>query len=334
MNDYYQIDIDGHFSSYKFYNQFLPKLHEYFNNPVFGEKIIINFANIKKISPLVIPNLLNVGLILKDYFESPVELFIPWDIKLLAYLRDVNFLSINTKLNVFKIDERYTGDIPSDRSISDICGTILIENNLTKESIYNSYISKYKYPLEKQLNDEKIVDRIIYIMAELSHNGAKHSMGSCFVSFQLNHSNKFEFSVSDCGIGYQKSLQNKNIKLFFDQKYNDFDDSTSHFISILEAIYHRKREYDRVYGVYSIFRDVLPLNGIIRLHTHNTQAIFTNYNFYEFLEEEPNKKVLSRILESFVNSSKRATENKYKPVRIDSTKFKGVHIEIEIPLGQ
>ncbi|MDH3324759.1 MAG: hypothetical protein OEL89_03915 [Candidatus Peregrinibacteria bacterium] len=333
MNDYYQVEIDGHFSSYKFYNTFLPELHKYFNGPSSEQKILISFANIKKISPLVIPNLFNVGLILKDYFNNPVQLFIPWDKKILAYLRDINFFSINNDLEIFNIDERFTGDIPQDRSISDICGTIQIGSDLKKEEIYNCYISKYKTPIEKQLKDEKLVDRILYVMAELSHNGASHSKGICFVSFQLNQLNKFEFSVSDCGIGYRTSLLGKKERNFFKNFNQTETNPSNHFASILEAIYYRKKEYEKIYGVYSIFKDILPLDGVIRLHTHNTQAIFTKYNFSKYLYEDPDESLVKDIINSFILSSETASERKYNPVRIDSAKFKGVHIEIEIPLG-
>jgi hypothetical protein len=282
---------------------------------------------------LVIPNLFNVGLILKDYFNYPVQLFIPWNRKILVYLRDINFFSINNDLKIFNIDERFTGDIPQDRSISDICGTIQIGRNLKKEDIYNCYISKYKIPIEKRLKDEKLVDRILYVMAELSHNGALHSKGTCFVTFQLNQLNKFEFSVSDCGIGYRNSLLDKRKGSFF-KNFNQTETTPpNHFSSILEAIYYRKKEYEKVYGVYSIFNDILPLDGVIRLHTHNTQAIFTNYNFSKYLHEDPDENLVKDIINSFILSSDNSTERKYKPVRIDSAKFKGVHIEIEIPFS-
>lgn len=338
MKKYYLINIDDYFSSFQFYNCFLPQLHKYFSNFDNSKKILINLAAINKLSPLVIPNLLNTGIILKEFFNEPVDIHIPWNQKLLAYLRDVNFFVINSQYKIFNIDERYTGDIPSDRSVSDICGTLLIPSNMTKDSIYNCYLSKYQAPLVDQLKCENTVNNILFIMAELSHNGSKHSGGSCFVSFQLNRQNKFEFSVSDCGIGYKESLSKKEDQLKFKSiktpcNISSINRNIDHFISILEAIFFRKNHREQIYGVYSIFNDVLPRNGVLRVHTYNTQVIFTKHNFSRFIDQNPTHKMIENIINDFINSDKKSAQTKYKPLRIMPPKFRGVHIEIEIPLG-
>lgn len=333
MNKYYSIDVDEYFSSYKFYNSFLSQLHDYFSSSSHTDKIIINFSNVNKISPLVVPNLLNVGIILRNYFGEPVEVFVPWNRKLIAYLRDIDFFDLNESLNIFQIDKRFTGGVSLDRSISDICGTLLIEKEQGKADIYNCYLNRYKAPLLHKLNSEDTVNNILYIMAELSHNGAQHSEGSCFVSFQLNQMNKFEFSVSDCGIGYKESLFTKERDLIFKNFDHQNEINLDHFISILEAIFYRKETHEEVYGIYSIFNDVLPLGGVIRVHTHNTQAVFTSHNFKEFLEQQPTRATISQIIEKFTKTEKSTKNLKHKPLRVSPVNYKGVHIEIEIPFN-
>ena len=97
MENYHIIKLKGTeqkstFTTYLFYNQFLPEYINYCNSNT-TKDLLIDLSHIARINPLVIPNLLNIGLKHKmDYDNNTISLFIPWNLKLIEYLRDIEFL--------------------------------------------------------------------------------------------------------------------------------------------------------------------------------------------------------------------------------------------------
>lgn len=333
MSQHTTIKTSNKLTSFVFYNQILPQLHRHFVDN-HENKIVFDLFNVDRINPLVIPNLLNVGEIIKNYYTVPSNMFIPWNIKLLSYLDDMNFFKLLRDRNLFDLDERFIGGYPATtRELSDICYAFYLPTGISKEAIFTNHLSNYYETIGTLYNETDTVN-ILSVITELCHNGCNHSTSSCYASFQVNKSKKFEFSVSDSGIGYYKSFaaksKNNNEKLWILNGKHPFQTREDNNINaILEAIYYRYRSEKQ--GIFDVFKLILPVDGVIRIHTDNTQMIFTKSNFLKYLDAEVDISLIREIIHDFKRRKTEADNSAYSPLRLNNYKFDGVHIEIEIP---
>ena len=318
-------------TSFIFYTQILPQLHTHFIDN-HENKVFFDFSNVDRINPLVIPNLLNVGEVIKTYYNDPPDIFIPWDIKLLSYLADMNFFYLLRHHNLFKLDERFIGGYPTSRQISDICYAFYLPLGISKEELFTKHLSNYFELISRSYNETDTVN-ILSVITELCHNGCNHSSSRCFASFQVNKNKKFQFSVSDSGIGYFTSFVAKlakNETLWTLNRSNPFQSREDNNINaILEAIFYRYRSQRQ--GIFDVFKLILPLGGVVRIHTDNTQMIFTQSNFETYLSSTITLKIIGDIIQDFKRKNIESADTAYSPLRITNYKFDGVHIEIEIP---
>ena len=104
------ISNQKHFTPYVFYSYALPVLREKLIEYGSENPISISLDNIETVNPLVLPNLLNLGDILSNYYGQPVRLKIPWKRKLLSYLNEVHFFRIVRNAGSFVLDEDYCKD--------------------------------------------------------------------------------------------------------------------------------------------------------------------------------------------------------------------------------
>lgn len=348
MKDYLPIGIDNSsLTSYVFYQSLIPKLHKYFKERS-AKVILLDFSNVRRVSPLVVPNLLNLGFILKKYYGEPVKIIIPWDIDLVSYLRDINFYHYARHFGIFDLDQGISCDIPKDRTISLNCYTFGIKKGFSDlDEILRDHIIKYKKYLIRVFKDETIVNELLKQMAEMCLNTSKytehsvkiHENDKCieydedeseereisgFATFQVNKTTKFQFSVSDIGIGYYQSF-NKKLRNGEELKFlskNDFKEGQKkHVESILEAVFYRMND---IYGIYSVLEEVLSRDGTIRIHTYDSQIVFTK-NFYNKYLNSNQVLDYKYLIQSIRESSSLKRINGY---------FRGVHVEIEIPFPQ
>ena len=77
------------FSTHSFYNYLLPELHEYYRRS--KQSPIFSIEKAKRISPLVIPNLIGLGFYLRTFHKEPIRLLMNYEPKLLYYLTQANF---------------------------------------------------------------------------------------------------------------------------------------------------------------------------------------------------------------------------------------------------
>ena len=349
MQNIYTIPVEGTekrrtFTSHLFYTSFMPQIHDYFREKC-DEELFISLSEIRRISPLTIPNLLCVGIILKEYLKQEVKLYIPWDKALVSYLKSNNFFQLVEKYKIFNVNESTVHIMKTDKSLSEYCETHLIQEGLPKDQIFYRYFKKYNSILYQILCKnrsepdfilyDKIKNQLIDIMVEICHNGANHSRSFCFANFQLNKQRKFEFSVSDCGIGLYESFYNKlktnsvDLKFCQQKEFIKMNRTTRNLYAIFESIFFRKDDIENRYGLINIFHFVLnsKINGIIRIHTDNTQVILTNYIYEKlFFKNNISQKELKKSICSFI-------ENGSKNIRSSGSKFKGTHIEVEIPFN-
>lgn len=334
MKNYYIIQIkgtedSGTFTSYLFYNQFLPEYQEYLALNT-TQDLLIDLSKIVKINPLVIPNLIEIGLKHKSEFDgNSIFLFIPWNIILVEYLRDIGFLSYVRKYQIFNLFEEYLGGITQERKLGENCFTYLVELGTSKEYIRNNYFTEISEILEQHLQQEKAND-VIKFMVELCHNGANHSNSPCFFTVQINKYGYFLFSIADSGIGLFETFRNKIQKnekelKFFQKVHFDIENKAKYgnLASIFEAIFYRYQT--ETYGIHSVFNSVLSQEGAkIRFHTHDTQIIFTNKVYYNHFFGAESIEQIKLAIRSFYRNCK-------KNIKQTDFSYDGVHVEIEIP---
>lgn len=232
-------------------------------------------------------------------------------------------------------------------------------------------ISHFEVLLYNNINTEKLHSLFIEILAELITNGVLHSKSDTFaLMFCDNFKTKFSISDNGIGLResmqkkensffYSKfelttKLKKSNIKLNIPPSIYD------NLYSIFETLYYsmlksRKGLFDLMCNV------VIHCSGYFRLHSENCQIIISNrmsndlfllYNLrvsilkihneylYQIIDIEVYKSSLLNIkvelykifLRFYENTlSKYQNDLKFSSIRIYEVKFKGVHIEVEIP---
>lgn len=246
---------------------------------------------------------------------------------------------------------------------------IILRDNVNSRTAY--YIQEHfaellfdnEYTLE---NHNTYID----VLAELVTNGVLHSQSTTYAIMFVDKS-KAKFSISDNGIGLKDSLNSKNDFPFYYEKEDfrrtisksnlKFDKHyIENLLDIFETLFYsslkeRKGLFDLMITV------VLKSNGRFRLHTDNCQIIISNRIFkhvnslQEIREEilrihrqleldqiesrvhvarilKKKEKIKSEFKKLFVNIiNYYSVETKFSSVRFFNVKFKGVHIEVEIP---
>ncbi len=328
-------------TSFDFYNNVLPQLHNFFRQNS-GRELVLDFSEVSFISPLVVPNIFTIGYILKKHFGTPVELIVPWKPKLLSYLNDISFFSIISDYDLFVIDDRYVGGLNTN-TVYPGCFCYCFEPDMAYEDV--------RYKLKKSINI--ITDLATSItgvksdgsdllnnLTELCYNACLHSDNLAFATIQTNLTDnnrhkKAYLAISDCGNGLYHSLSKK----YRANEASPVTVSTDEFLSlsedvrnvyaILESILFRQ-QYE-VFGIFHVVGNVTATGGVVRIHSNDTQVILTQNSFQRYIDHPV--KLAKTLKDKLVQVQREDIELRFSPVRKSSGKLKGVHIEIEVPIG-
>ena len=340
-----RISIPRVFGPYLFYDSFLEQIDKVTEQQV-SLDLYLDFCELDSISPLVIPNFLNLGYLLKKQNSSiPVELFIPWKPDFIKYLSNIQFIELVRKFNLFRLDDRYLGGLPQEDKINSKYRTLAINEGLVFSDIFREHIGHIKEILEEIIYDEYSLLTITDNIEELLENATKHrEQGLCFATFQANKKHKsFKYSISDSGIGYYKSFKNKilnggKLKIHDSEKFLKLEEqghSLMNFFAIIEAVFWRKKIFENdkeyEYGIYDVVKHVTSALGIVRIHSGDIQVIFTENNFSSYFDKDMSSREIVKKLEIDFISKYELKDKMYSPIRKNSFDFEGVHIEIEIP---
>ena len=219
-------------------------------------------------------------------------------------------------------------------------------------------------------NTNKKTDYYVELLSELITNGVLHSKSNTFALMFVNKFST-KFSISDNGIGFQESLKSKTANFIYKpfELKNKIDDVgilkvnskiLENLHVIFETLYYSSLKDRR--GLFDLMISVvLDSKGYFRLHSDNSQIIISNrmnkelmelstlrnklFNFYENMLVNAIKdnryeaemiKVQKDIMSCFVRLYKNICDKynndyRYSSIRFYNVKFKGVHIEVEIP---
>lgn len=327
--DAYFIAPKGNLTSYVFYNQILKELHSYYAEKK-QDQICFDFSMVKSIDALVIPNLLCVGYIIKSHdvnFRAPY-LYIPdtlYSGKLKKYLIDIKFVDISNKYGLFDIHETIYGGLP--KISGEWLNTTISFNSDEKEEIIRKKIingtSEFSQEFLKQFqnyNGNTVYNEIICNCSELVLNSIQHAKSFAFMTIQSNIKlGKIFISVSDCGVGFKATINEK----IFDNRLDCVITNstiTNELDGIIQGIYARSNS--NVFGLYPLITSVLRSNGVVRIHSVDTQLVLTS-RLLLHMEVAKNKETLKKLaaLDEIKNNTR------------TDLKYGGVHIEIELPLA-
>lgn len=300
--------IPERLTSFEFYNTVLPGIDRADKG---NGRIILDFSHIVKIDPLVIPNLLCIGNIVKNRRDNPIVIYIPdtyYSGKVKGYLYSIGFTEYVDEYGLFEFEGEIWGGL-CEEHIDPLCKTLYFSSKDSEDDIKQSIDINAKPFADKYISDFESFrefkgeyfysNDIVDFLTELVINSKLHAKSISFATLHAKHSTKTIFiSVSDCGGGFSSTI-GKEMGARTEEE------------AILCGIY--KRDNSKVYGLYNIIKQVTGCGGKVRIHSNDTQLIFT-----------------PKVYESFLY--KKLDNDEFKKYNIRKCKqFDGVHVELEIP---
>ena len=336
MQKYNFIRFPENVTSFEFYHNILKQLNVHFSSSAISQ-VVFDFSDVEFVNPLVLPNLLVCGKQIKKYYKEPVELLIPWKPKLLTYLYDAGFFEINSKEDIFNIDDGVLGGLEvgvynESRLYHFSLNSIEDKGDISPILKKSLSVIERAFGERLSLNENKI-EKILIIFEELVWNALTHGASDCFACFQSNFGRRTSYkkafiSFSDDGVGFLKSLLGKEASTWstkYLSQVPEVDNNYSQLAAILEAVFYRADK--KAFGIFDVVKMVSKENGTARIHNVNTQVVLTPNSLP--LEMNP-----SAIMQHFIKLHEEGANRdpKFSNVRIAKEKLHGIHYEFEIPL--
>lgn len=331
-------DDTNSLSSFKFYNEILKDVSEFYHSVDFDNKPpIFAFTENSLVDPIVLPLIISLGNYLKKFHNNnPIDLDLTNNYStnnLIKFLDSSDFFNLVGKnqnptfpkgLNIFEFDERIPNDYRNksiQRSDHKLRSYSLNDDNLKnrllefepEESQRDFLIEYYTYLVENHfgtlLNDKEVTSErrveFIDILSELITNGLIHSKSEVFI---MVFSNRFKtsFSISDNGIGLFNSISVK--------KSNEFYENMTVFNQLKKEVKFKMSEkvqesafsiFESLY--YSILKDRQGLFDLMCNVVINCNGYFRLHNDYvqiivsSRMNDELNElcKIRNKIIEIF-----------------------------------
>lgn len=349
MTVYFPVKI----TNFKLYSNIMDELSRFYMN---GETMnpVLSFANTEFIEYETIPVLMGIIDIIFNVNKEPVYLEFVNRTNLLNCLKHSNFFKCADEFGYISYDKEIIEEIYNDNNnyskklreahilhyYMPFMG-FFNKSKTEQEVIRNELLEKmYRViiPLDfnvvmqdiKQLWTNQL-DNFTVVLSELISNSILYSQSICYAFFYSNKYNT-KMSICDVGGGLENSLKFRRGEFpYLENKVTYFNDlkykykylypnySLDSFFLIMEALYYSELK-ERI-NLFYLKKLVVNNKGKIRIHTGNTQVIFTSKRC-----ENCNKQILECIpclLHGVQYNSK------HSPVRIFDWKLKGVRIEIE-----
>lgn len=303
---------------------------------------ILDFTNVFRIDPVVIPNLLLLGKYIEKKTNNIPYIRLGEDLSagyLKKYLMDIKFYKLSDSYYRYEdVEGKYAGLVGKsmDKRNTTECfafkdGMLIAQRRL----FYNvlPFIDNYLMVFHRdKINSNNVLDAnsfcnnyIAHFLEEMIENTFYYTETNVIMTVQTNYKKeKIFMSVSDPGTGFCDSmLNNMDEKGNFRPKPNDIDCGfnilgrrpKNEEEALLIGIY--KRVQSRTYGLFNIVKRILDLNGTVRIHSNNRQIILTE-----------------RVRDQFIEGTLVENLEKLRGYNvIETSYFKGVHLEIELPLS-
>ena len=298
--------------------------------------ISLDMTDVASVSPLVLPNLVVVGKILCEHFGTPGNLILSTrNLEMLQFLKGMGFFSLLDQHNFFAYDENFVCGI-SGKVTGDLATVVYVPpTDLSAEEIFhqvfrdNRSINRFIDHLDS-FSMARVFARTV---GELTYNSSAHGRSPAVISAYGGPKLGLHCAVSDCGIGYLSSLlEHPADLLVYSESEMQRVDRLSNFRAIIEAVCRRLGH--ETYGVSTVIRDIAGVGGVTRVHSFDTQVVFTPRNQSRLAPFRDNETIDSRGRElgrMLLALADRADSLQSSPVRIRESRLAGVHIEFELP---
>ena len=161
----------------------------------------------------------------------------------------------------------------------------------------------------------------------MGFNGIDHGKSDCFLAVQTNKSKEKVFiSIADAGGGMYKSFTSKTkdgykpvIFSELDKIYKESKESAD-LKAIVEGVVYRWEDKD--YGLWNILDEVMKQKGCICFHSGKVKLNLCDLNMEDYIACKEKREVAEKMYQEIINKRKFQI----------TPKFKGTHIEIELPL--
>ena len=271
-------------------------------------------------------NLLGVGQVLKKFYKAPAELILDWhSTSLLNYMYCMGFFTLVDDFHLFAYDDGAVGGFaprPPGKFRMLRCFSEAWELETADQLIAKDLSQGMDVDLAADLGE---------CIVELVRNSMTHGRSPCFVSAIGDDEFGTQCAVTDVGVGFLATLRRKlpDLRLFQAEQMRK-NDGREHLRAILEAVY--RRVGSKTYGVSSVVRDLTSMGGVVRIHSHDTQVVFTRANYQRFAGRTDSRQQVVDELFRYLNLRKELAPDPLRsPLRVWDASFTGVHVEFEIP---
>ena len=305
--------------------------------------MILDFSETSQIEPLAVSNLLCMGKLILGETGTKMVVRIPETLQageLKFYMNEIGFTDYACgSEGVFEFETSPYNGLKGKR-IDPLCGTMRFSANLTKSQVasgINGYVKPFadqylKSYMEYSEEEGEYINRIVHFLCETVNNCCEKGKSDSFVTIHARYRDrKIYMAISDIGRGFLQSWNEmeKEIEEIMDERKRSEEteavEAAERLIldgkapeNELQAILCgiNKRKTSKIYGLSSVIMETLKSNGLIRIHSNDTQMILTP-KWKDTILEQP-----KTLMQDY-------GFKKYNTIR--DLEFKGAHIEIEIP---
>ena len=320
---------------YVFYDYLVPALRKCLlqRKP---SSVSLDMTDVASISPSVLPNLVVVGKILCEHFGAPGNLLLSTrNVEMLQFLKGFGFFRLLDQHRFFGYDEDFVSGI-SGKITGDLATVLYVPaSDLSPEQILHQLLADNRRITSflDHFDSFGMAQVLARTVGELTHNSSTHGRSPAVISAYGGPKLGLHCAVSDCGIGCLSSLLEHpaDLRVYSKSEMRTID-RLSHFRAIIEMVSRRLGQ--ETYGVSSVIREIAGIGGVTRVHTLNTQVVFTprNQSALAALRENETIDIRGRELaKTLLALANRADSLQSSPVRIRESRLAGVHIEFELP---
>ena len=344
-----EIRIPNYFTSQKFYEEIVRSV----NKAVGEEEIItLDFTEVQRMDAVVVPSLLVLGLYIRDKSGYMPVIRLGENIQaghLKKYLYGIQFTKHARDVFLFENDpyngmygvrmhpsnttqcfQYYTFDDLDEEEKRqknfELQSEIMRRIELNLVPFLREFASEFVVNFSELVQDDLEIGNnyLAKYMFHLVENAYDHARSSIYITVQVNYmTQKVYISAADYGMGFKAAFLNallgsKTQKESERFAYNILNrEPQNELEAIIIGMYKRKYSASVKRGLYQVIEKTLDLNGLIRVHSNETQVIITQKIKNKFLNEELADDLLNGRLKYNVRSD---------------VMLPGTHIEIEIPL--
>lgn len=311
------IYVNKYLSSAEYFNNILSEVQSILRYYDIINEVVFDFSGTTRVEPNVIPNLLCLGKVIQSVMGRKAIIRIPDTFeggKLKNYFYQIKFTQYAKNEFEFESDP-YTGF--DGKIIDPVCRTVFFPDKILRDEIEYKfdqlvgpfaykYLAKYNTSPQGGGPDE---NSILNFLKELAVNSCEHGLSYSYTTIHAKYSNRTIYiAISDGGRGFLESCVEEHAEDIY--HYKKVIDSEA--CAILYCINVRKKS--KIFGLHSVIRDTISVGGTVRIHSNDSQVIFTPR-----IKEQFEKDILLDDLSFWKYNVKK------------DLRFGGTHIEIEIP---